>query len=71
MLPLRKSGHGSEIRILIFYLGDLSMDSLFYITEGDIDICRHLQYLIVIHGVHCCSDSAAQLSVVLVSVLGA
>lgn len=67
MLPVGESGHGSEM--LFFKTGDSSKASLFYITKGDIVKCRHLQHLIVIPGVHCCSGNAAQLLIVFISVL--
>lgn len=70
MILICETGHGSEIKMLIFNLGDSSKASLFYIKKGDIVKCRHPQHLIVIPGVHCCTGNAAELLLVFISVLG-
>lgn len=67
MLPVSENGQGSEM--LLFKIGYSSKTSLFYITKGNIVKCRHLQHLIVIPGVYCCSGNAAQLLTVFISVL--
>lgn len=51
MLPICESGHGSEMKMLIFNLDNSSQASLFNITKGDTVKCRQLQLLIVIPGV--------------------